>query len=244
MASALCTAMITASSGSGASGAAAWVLWLILACWQTSVSEAPPGRSRPGLHELWLLREVAYATSYPETGRWGSGPAMAAAEAVFRTDSRAVIAQLGLQARPHRQALVAAHTAAIAVAFTGSVTAGMQWLAGHVPATAPSPVPRPVFSEAVRIADPSGDWAALRAAPGGSAITSAWQARAQALARYRGHVPGPHTEGIDADDVLGSLLHTHFIRAVGIDFDDEAICLHLARAAAVAWFAHSTGGRS
>ncbi|MGH3735011.1 MAG: lantibiotic dehydratase [Micromonosporaceae bacterium] len=195
------------------------------------------------LHRDGLLREVTYATSYPETGRWGSGPAMTAAEAVFRADSSAVLTQLRQQARPHRQALVAANSAAIAIAFTGSALAGMRWLIDHVPASAPQPVPRAVFSEAVRVADPSDDWAALRGAPGGAAILDRWPPRDRALAAYRARIPGPHTEGINPDDVLGSLLHAHFIRAVGIDFDEEAVCLHLARAAAMAWFHHTTGAR-
>ncbi|MFD0594004.1 hypothetical protein ACFQZ4_17250 [Catellatospora coxensis] len=40
--------------------------------------------------------------------------------------------------------------------------------------------------------------------------------------------------------MLGSLAHAHFIRAVGVDFDDEAICLYLARSAALAWTARTT----
>ncbi|MEV4412977.1 lantibiotic dehydratase [Catellatospora sp. NPDC049609] len=196
------------------------------------------------LRRAGLLREVQYATSYPETGRWGSEAAMDAAEAVFRADSATVVTQLRQYEHPHQQALVAAHTAAIAVGFTGSTEAGMKWLIDHIPAAAPGPVDRAVFAEAVRIADPRSDWATLRAAPGGTAIVDAWQARAQALAAYRRHLPGPHTEGVDPDDVLGSLAHAHFIRAVGVDFDDEAICLYLARSAALAWTARATAGRS
>ncbi|WP_329317975.1 lantibiotic dehydratase [Streptomyces sp. NBC_01262] len=197
------------------------------------------------LHQAGLLREVRYPTSYPETGRWGSGPAWDAAEEVFRRDSQALLIQLGLPElqRPHRQALVVANTVAIAIAFTGSTAAGMQWLLDHVPATAPSPVPRPVFDEARRIADPRDDWAALRAAPGGAAVADAWAGRDQALADYSTHLPGPDTAGVDRDDALGSLLHTHFVREVGIDFDDEAACLYLARAAALAWTARTAGGR-
>ncbi len=195
------------------------------------------------LHQRGLMREVQYATSYPETGRWGDGPAMRAAETVFAADSRALLVQLGLRQRPHREALVAAHSAAIAVAFTGSVDAGMRWLIDHVPAAAPQHVPRSVFTEAVRLADPRDGFAAMRTAPGGDATVAAWPPRDQALAAYRAHLPGPHTQGIDIDDVLGSLLHAHFIRAVGIDFDDEAVCLYLARAGALAYFARTTGGR-
>ncbi|MFE9187939.1 lantibiotic dehydratase [Micromonospora haikouensis] len=189
------------------------------------------------LRRRGLLRELQYATSYPETGRWGSGPAMQAAEEVFIADSHAVLTQLRQPARPSRQALAAAQIAAIAVAYTGGVEAGMRWLVDHVPATAPQPVPRSIFREAVRLAQPGDDWAALRAAPGGTAIVDAWKNRDVALAAYRAHLPGPHTEGIDPDDVLGSLMHAHHIRAVGIDFDDEDQCRYVARAAALAHFA-------
>jgi lantibiotic biosynthesis protein len=193
------------------------------------------------LHRAGLLREVRYPTSYPETGRWGDGPAWTAAEDVFRADSRALLTQLRQPARPDRRALVAAHTVAIACAFHGDTATGMRWLIDHIPPTAPQAVPRHQFNEAVRIADPRNDWAALRAAPGGNAIADAWAERASAVTAYRGHVPGPHTRGIDADDVLGSLLHVHFVRAVAVDFPEESVCLYLARAAALAWTARTTG---
>lgn len=192
------------------------------------------------LHEAGLLREVRYPTSYIETGRWGAHGAWTAAENVFRADSRAVLAQLRAHARPHRRVLAAVHTVAIACAFQGSVEAGMCWITDHVAPTAPEPVPRPLFTEAVRLADPSGDWAALRGMPGGSAVVEAWADRDAALAAYRGHLPGPDSQGIDADDVLASLLHVHFVRAVAVDFPEEAVCLYLARAAALAWTARNS----
>jgi thiopeptide-type bacteriocin biosynthesis protein len=195
------------------------------------------------LHRVGLLREVTYPTSYPETGRWGSGPAMAAAEKVFGADSQATLAQLGLPECPNRQALVAAHTVAIAVAFTGGIGSGMQWLIEHVPAAAPAQVPRPVFTEAIRIADPRDDWTSLRETPGGASVITAWAPRAHALAEYRAHFPAPDTEGIAVDDVLGSLMHVNYVRACGIDFDDEAVCLYLARCAALAWSARTADGR-
>ncbi|MWA04616.1 lantibiotic dehydratase [Actinomadura sp. LD22] len=195
------------------------------------------------LRLLGLLREVAYPTSHPETGRWGSGPAWSAAQKVFSADSKALLVQLGLARRPQRQALVAAHTVAIATAYTGSVAAGMRWLIDSVPAAAPTKVPRPVFTEAVHLADPSNGWAALRSVPGGAAIAEAWKPRHRAVAEYRAHLPGPHTSGILIDEVLRSLMHVNFARACGIDFDDEAIGLHLARSAALSWTARTTGLR-
>jgi thiopeptide-type bacteriocin biosynthesis protein len=194
------------------------------------------------LRRQGLLRELAYRTSYPEIGRWGEGQAWTAAEDVFRTDSAAVLAQLRRPDRPHRQALVAVHSVAIATAFTGSADAAMRWLLDHVAAAAPTPVPRPVFTAAVTLADPRHSWAALRATPGGETIAHAWAARDNAVAAYRKRLDGPGGTGIVADDVLGSLLHAHFVRACGIDFDDEAVGLYLARCAALAWQARTTGG--
>ncbi|WP_353946455.1 lantibiotic dehydratase [Streptomyces sp. HUAS MG91] len=184
-----------------------------------------------------LLSDFRFPTSYREMGRWGSGLAWQAAEDVFRADSRAMLAQLALPNRPAARILAVAHTVAIATQFLGDTRDGMRWIIDHVPATAPAPVARTQFSESVRLADPSDDWTALRRAPGGSEVVDAWADRTAALAAYRPHLPGPHTRGIAVDDVLASLLHTHFVRHIGIDFDEEAVCLYLARATALSWMA-------
>ncbi|MEZ0070260.1 thiopeptide-type bacteriocin biosynthesis protein [Streptacidiphilus sp. MAP12-20] len=189
-----------------------------------------------GLRRAGLLSDLRYLSSYPEHGRWGSGAAYAAVEEVFRADSRALLAQLRERHRPEERALVAAHTIAIASSFLGGTAAGTRWLIDNLPA-APVPVPRPEFTHVVRLADPSRDWAALRAVPGGGVVVDAWRARDLALASYRRHLLGRDAEGVDPDDVLASLLHTHFVRHVGVDFDEEAACRHLARAAAQAWTA-------
>ncbi|MFI1100259.1 lantibiotic dehydratase [Streptomyces melanogenes] len=187
------------------------------------------------LRTAGLLSDMRFPTSYREMGRWGSGAAWNAAEEVFRADSRAIVAQLCQPRRPQRRALVAAHTIAIATAFLGSTEAGMRWLIDHIPPTAPVAVPRPQFTETVRLADPSGDWEALRDTPGGQAIVGAWTDRDAALAVYRPHLPGPGTQGIRLDDILSSLLHVHFVRHVAVDFPEEEVCLYLARATALAW---------
>ncbi len=193
------------------------------------------------LRHAGLLREIRYPADHPETGRWGSGAAWTAAREVFCSDSRAILAQLSAPATPGRQALTAANTAAIAAAFTGSTPAGMQWLTDHLPAAAPTRIPRAVLDEARQIADPRGGWAALRASPGGAALTGeTWQARDTAIAAYRRHMNGPDTRGITADDVLSSLIHLSFTRSHGIDFREEARCMYLARAAAKAWTARTT----
>lgn len=196
------------------------------------------------LRSIGLLADLRYPTSYREMGRWGSGTAWEAAEQVFRADSRTILAQLTQPQRPGQRTLVAAHTVAITSAFLGSTAAGMRWLIDHIPPTAPAPVPRPQFTDAARLADPSDDWLALRSVPGGDAIVSAWANRDTTLAAYRPHLPGPDTQGIAVDDVLTSLLHVHFVRHVAVNFPEEEVCLYLARAAALAWTARTRGRAS
>lgn len=149
---------------------------------------------------------------------------------MFTVDSRTVLTQLAQPVRPHRHALAVANFAAITIAFTGGVDAGMGWLIDRVPAKPPAAVPRPVFTEAQRLADPREDFHTLRRAPGGAAIVDTWTPQSQALATYRSHLNGPYTHGVDPDAALGSLLHTHFLRACGIEAEDKAVCLYLASA--------------
>ncbi|MFB4315123.1 lantibiotic dehydratase [Actinomadura sp. 21ATH] len=182
-----------------------------------------------------LVNEVQFATSYPETGRWGRGTVMEAAEEVFAADSRALAVQFAQLAGPSPQALTAANLVSIAVGFTGSAQGGMDWLIRHGKIDASRPLERSVLREAVRLADPRGDWAALRAVPGGDTVLAAWSERDRALARYRDQLR--NTEELHPDLVLDSLLHAHHIRAAGPAKDDERVCVRLARAAALAWTA-------
>ncbi|MFJ3824954.1 lantibiotic dehydratase [Streptomyces nodosus] len=186
-----------------------------------------------GLRRAGLLTDLQFATSCPETGRWGTGALMSLAEDVFAADSRALAVQFAQSARPHHQALAAANFVSLAAAFTGSTTRGMDWLITHGRINDPRPLDRTVLGEAVRLADPDNDWAALRAAPGGAAVAAAWSERDEAVARYRKLLD--KSGGIDPNLVLDSLLHAHHIRAVGIDKDDERMCVRLAHAAAMAW---------
>lgn len=154
-----------------------------------------------------------------------------------------MITQLALGERSARRPLAAAHVVSITAAFTGGPGNGMRWLADHIPATAPERIPRPVLDQARRLADPSGNWAALKSGPGGQAIAGAWADRDRAVSSYRTHLPSPDMAGIRGDDVLSSLLHVNFVRGYGIDFGEEAACLYLARAAALTWLARTGTGQ-
>ncbi|MGH3754366.1 MAG: lantibiotic dehydratase [Pseudonocardiaceae bacterium] len=191
------------------------------------------------LRRLGLLRNIVLDTYYPEVGRYGTGAALHAAEAVFAADSAVAIAALTITARgtPHPYAVIAASFTDLAAAFTGSLRSGLQWLVDHVKHK-PGPVlAREIYDQTMRLADPSGDWAALRGLPGDEALALAWGHRRCALAAYRAHLSPAQRP--DPDPVLAALLHLHHTRMVGLNQDSERICLRLARAAALGWVARN-----
>ncbi|MFJ7420071.1 lantibiotic dehydratase [Streptomyces uncialis] len=185
------------------------------------------------LRHRGLLRDMQFATDYPETGRWGGGVAMDAAEEVFTADSQALADQFATAVQPNRQILAAANFVSIAQGFTGGTEPAMAWLTDRMRPAAPRSLDRTFLKEAVRLADPTGDWAALKAEPGGQMVVSAWEPRHRALVHYRAQLT--HADRIEPDAVLDSLLHVHHIRAVGLHSEDEQTCRRLARATALAW---------
>ena len=189
-----------------------------------------------GLRRLGLIGQVQLDTYYPETGRFGDGAAMAAAESVFAADSVAVIAQLRYAGRGgggHQHALIAASLVDLAISSTGGIGEGMRWLIEHVSKT-PIPAPaRRVHDQAIRLADPHDRWAVLRAIPGGEDIVTAWARRRTALGAYRDTLVA--SGQIAPEGVLPDLLHLHQVRMAGICPDTERACARLARAAALSW---------
>lgn len=189
-----------------------------------------------GLRASGLLGRATWDTYYPETGRYGSGAAMAAAETAFAADSRAAIAQLKLTAGTGlHPAVTAASTIDLVTTLTGNTAAAMRWLTNTIgKPSGPAPA-RQVHNEAMRLADPHRDFAALRALPGGEETVGAWIERRQALTAYSNHLTGE--KGPAQDSVLNSLLHMHHIRTAGIHPTCERDCRRLARAAALSWLA-------
>lgn len=154
------------------------------------------------LHADGLLADYLLATYRPET-RHGIGPTLAAAEAVFAADSRAVLQRLS----GDRQAVAAAGMLAIANGFTGGD--GLRWLVGHVPRRSGLRLEPAQLSHARR---PCSD----------DDLTAA-------LAKYRALAD---RDGLDTDQVLADLLHLHHARMIGVDTASERHCLRLARAVA------------
>jgi len=83
-----------------------------------------------------------------------------------------------------------------------------------------------VRDHALRLADPTGAFAAVRALRGGDAVAAAWQARAIALTSYHRLL----AEQRNPASVLATLLHEHHVRAFGLYPDHETTVGRLARA--------------
>jgi thiopeptide-type bacteriocin biosynthesis protein len=201
---------------------------------------AQAGTWAAGLRRLGLIATMQLDTYRPETGRFGSGTAMTAAETVFAADSAAAIAQrahlAGLGAVDAR-ALTAASLLDMAAAFTDGPTEGAAWLIEHI-SSDPIPAPdRAVYNQALSLANPRDDRAAVRQLPGGEQIALSWAQRRTTLAAYRDTLASAGESAPDA--ALASLLHLHCIRASGIAPETERICHRLARAAALSHTAHA-----
>lgn len=153
-----------------------------------------------------LLRDITLETYRPETGRFGTGALLAAAEAVFAADSTAALTHLALLLHP---------TAATALGFitlaTGLLDAdGLPWLVEHLDHGKGPRLDRTIVEQARRASPlPADDDPRLH----------------QALMAYRSLL-----DDNAIDTALADLLHLHHARMIGIDRDSEKLCLRLARA--------------
>ncbi|GAA2344961.1 lantibiotic dehydratase [Streptomyces cuspidosporus] len=180
------------------------------------------------LHDQRLASRLELATYQPQTGRYGRGPALDAAHAVFAADSAACQAQIHLTSgnTDTGHALTAASMYDLATQFTGDADQAADWLTRHLPREQ-GPLDRALLRQALALTHP--DETALRSIPGGPNVAAAWQDRAAALHMYRDRLAAqrdPHT-------VLLSLLHQHYIRALPVDPDRERLTGRLVRACAL-----------
>ncbi len=140
------------------------------------------------LRRRGLVGDLTLDTYHPETARYGSGAAMAAAEALFAADSAAVVAQLTAldsSREVHAHALTAASLVDLVCAMAGSRPAAVRWLIDHVELAGPASVgDRNVLRQAISLVGLGGDKPALQNIPSGPQIASAWDVRRQAATRY------------------------------------------------------------
>ncbi|MFJ8966652.1 lantibiotic dehydratase [Lentzea sp. NPDC102401] len=162
-----------------------------------------------------LLADYTIDTYRPET-RFGTGPTLAAAEAVFAADSRAIISRS--QSDPVVQ--TAAGMINIARGFADD---GLNWLLDHVDHRGKGSTDRQVQHHRDAVIDTASSHQDLTLQ--------------LALAHYRTRVDD---DGMNADSALGDLLHLHHARTIGPDLASELYCLRVARAAAKTMLIRST----
>lgn len=192
------------------------------------------------LRYVGLVGRVQWDTYFPEEGRFGTGPAMAAAEAYFAADSAAALAQLAA-VRPDGadlRAVTAAGMIDIATGLLGTPATAMRWLVDHTRTTTPAP-PRPLYRQAVDLAHP--DQRAVADLPDGDHLLACWTQRREKLHAYRTLLTGAGARPME--ELLPDLLHLHHVRMAGLDLPGERVCLHLARAAALSWIARAKEAR-
>ncbi|MGW6742477.1 thiopeptide-type bacteriocin biosynthesis protein [Streptomyces sp. NPDC055025] len=164
----------------------------------------------------------------PQTGRYGHGPALDAAHAVFAADSAACLAQIRLTSDDSHtgHALTAASMYDLATRFTGDADQAADWLTRHLPREH-GPLDRALLRQTLALTHPDGT--APRSTSGGPDVAAAWQDRASALHMYRDQLARQRDPGT----VLMSLLHQHYIRALPVDPDRERLIGRLVRACAL-----------
>jgi hypothetical protein len=109
--------------------------------------------------------------------------------------------------------MAAASMLAIATDLAPSKALGREWLVNQLP-RATGPRQRPDQASAAQAAE----------------VTEAWSARTAVLSVYRDELAA---SGRAPLTVARSLLHQHFVRAVGVDPDREHVAEHLARSRAL-----------
>ncbi|MFJ8440895.1 lantibiotic dehydratase [Kitasatospora griseola] len=198
-----------------------------VAAW--SLASERIGRWAEQMREEGLLTRMELDTYLPESGRYGRGAALRVAEEFFSLDSLAVLAQLTYQHATSTDpaTMTAASMLDLAAALLGR-EAGHAWLLERVPRHSEIALPRAASRLAAELA---GQPDRLELTEEGRLLALVWGVRAKKLADYR-RALGRDGE-LEPADVLGSLLHLHHARAVGLSPASERTCHRLARAAAL-----------
>ncbi len=169
-----------------------------------------------GLLDAGVIGDAVLATYRPEIARYGGPHAMEAAERAFHADSEAVLELLtlrrdGLLDLP-LEILLAANMIDIASAVAPGEWA--EWLLTAFPKDGNREAFRRHRARALPLLDPTLQWDALAAQPGGERLRAAWWHRAEPLQRYGALL---RDTGTDVAVPVGSLLHMHHNRLAGID---------------------------
>ncbi|WP_431932788.1 lantibiotic dehydratase [Nonomuraea jabiensis] len=182
------------------------------------------------LEACGLPAQLTLATYHEQPGRYGEGAALTAAEQVFAADTQAAIAQITMADAAHLagQALAAASMAHLAAAFAPDPATG-SWALIRCLEQQTGPLDRTLRDHTLDCGDPTDDYRAVRALPGGETVAAAWRTRDATLAAYHRVL----AQQRDPATLLRTLLHDHHVRALGVDPEFEKVTGRLARASAL-----------
>lgn len=169
-------------------------------------------------HQARLVADISWHTDRPETGRYGTGAVLTAAERFFAADSRAALAQDMPGREPaEREGLLVASLFDITRHVLGDTMEALNLWDDPVARNSSPGFERRARALALRLCtdvpDPDLDGIA-----GSDAVIGTWQARAAALGDYMTAV---RNAGHTPRQVLPALLHLHHVRAFGVDADHE-----------------------
>ncbi|MGW1771897.1 lantibiotic dehydratase [Streptomyces sp. NPDC002104] len=186
-----------------------------------------------GLRRLGLASRLDLVAHQSQDGRYGYGPARAAAEEVFAADSAAALAQITYAAHTGipAEALTAASLTDLATAYAPTPDEGWAWLSANLPRES-GRMDAVLVRQSLALANADAFPHEAAARP----LVVAWTARADALTTYRRALADQREDPLT---VLRSLLHLHHVRALGGGPGPEALTLRLARTAALARTHHT-----
>jgi thiopeptide-type bacteriocin biosynthesis protein len=180
-----------------------------------------------------LAWRMASDTYVPETGRYGDGDLLVAAEEAFHADSDCVVTQArlryaGLLDLP-TEMLAAANF--IDMARRLRPDTGPSWLLRAYDKGPQHGAFQRQRARALELLDPAGRWEDLARLDGGRQLVEAWQRRAPALGRYAALLDArrPSATGAGHGAPFVDLLHLHHNRLVGTDRDNESRARAIAR---------------
>jgi thiopeptide-type bacteriocin biosynthesis protein len=200
------------------------------------------------LRRSGLLGDVVLDSYDPEIERYGGPETLAAAEHAFHADSVSAIALLRVldtHAATADRVLVGALSVLDLLAAFGRPDDLLGWLAR----TGTKQQHRAAFTarrkEALRLADPDGEWAELARRPDGPDLLAAWRSRRSALAEFGCALrrPGAARGHDTIATIAASLAHMHVNRVFGVDRTLEGQIYAVARNTVIARAERARFGR-
>lgn len=183
-----------------------------------------------------LLNRMVIDTYDPEIERYGGSDLISSAETFFSKDSEAVARYLGLR-RFERIDISEELFGALSVidileGFSLSFIEQLNWLNDSVNYKEYKAEFKQMKSELLRYGNTDDNWANLQKDEKGQTLFSLMNIRKEALSIYADKVNEANRQGLLAnhiDDLIGSVIHMHINRLIGVDRTRETKIITLAR---------------